>query len=127
MNANPVGIGVDLVDLDELQQMLGATEGAFIEGAWTANELAQADGRSSELAGCWAAKEAVMKALGLGLGETDPHDVEVDMNDQRRPQIRLSGPAAAALVDRGFTSLVVRVAHDRRWVIAMAVAVGPAR
>lgn len=127
MNSNLVGIGVDLVDLDELQQLLGATEGAFLEAGWTANELAQCERRASGLAACWAAKEAVMKALGLGLGEIDPHDVEVDMDDERRPHIHLSGPAAAARIDGGFTSLVVTVAHDRRWAIATAVAMGPAR
>lgn len=127
MTSNLVGVGVDLVDLDELQQLLGATEGAFLEAGWTARELAQCERRSSRLAACWAAKEAVMKALGLGLGEIDPHDVEVDMDDQRRPHIHLSGAAAAARIDRGCTSLVVTVAHDRRWAIATAVAMGPAR
>jgi len=127
VNADVVGIGVDLVDVDELQQLVGATEGAFLEAGWTANELAQCGRRSSRLAVCWAAKEAAMKALGLGLGDIDPHDVEVDMDDQRRPHIHLSGAAAAAQVDRSIGSLVVTVAHDRRWAIATAVAMGPAR
>lgn len=127
MNANVVGIGVDLVDVDELQQLLGATEGAFLETGWTPNELAQCERQSSQLAACWAAKEAAMKALGLGIGEIDPHDVEVDMDDKQRPLIHLSGSAATARIDRGIASLVVTVAHDRRWAIATAVAMGPVK
>jgi holo-[acyl-carrier protein] synthase len=127
MNSNLVDIGIDLVDIDELQQLLDATEGAFLEVGWTSSELAQSHRQASHLAVCWAAKEAVMKALGLGLGEIDPHDVEVDMDDPRRPEVHLSGPAAAARIDRGFASLAVAVAHDRRWAIATAVAMGPAR
>lgn len=127
MSATVIGLGVDLVDVAELRQLLAASGGAFVETGWTPKELAQSAQQSSRLAACWAAKEAAMKALGLGIGDIDPLDVEVDMGDELRPLVHLSGPAETARMDRGITSLVVSVARDQKWAIATAVATGPGR
>ncbi|MEW5705141.1 MAG: 4'-phosphopantetheinyl transferase superfamily protein [Pseudomonadota bacterium] len=127
MSATVLGLGVDLVDVVELHQLLAASDGAFVEAGWTPKELAQSARQSSRLAACWAAKEAAMKALGLGIGDIDPLDVEVDMSDQLRPLVHLFGQAEAARIDRGITSVVVKVAHDPQWAIATAVATGPGR
>ncbi|MEW5992748.1 MAG: 4'-phosphopantetheinyl transferase superfamily protein [Chloroflexota bacterium] len=127
MSATVLGLGVDLVDVAELRQLLTASDGAFVETAWTPKELAQCAQQSSRLAACWAAKEAAMKALGLGIGDIDPLDVEVDMDDQLHLLVHLSGPAETARIDRGITSLVVRVARDQQWAIATAIATGPGR
>lgn len=126
MSGIVLGLGVDLVDVVELNQLLRAGDRAFVETAWTARELVQSAQKASRLAACWAAKEATMKALGLGLGDIDPLDVEVDLG-QQRPLVQLTGSAEAVRLDRGITSLVVNVAHDRRWAIATAVALGPGR
>ena len=72
------GIGVDLVDVEELQQLVAEGGEEFVRDYWTDKERAEVAGDPMErLAGRWAAKEAVMKALGIGVGEVDPIDIEV--------------------------------------------------
>lgn len=122
MSGTLIGVGIDLVDIGELDLLVATSDGAFLETAWTAKELQQSAGQSRRLAACWAAKEAVMKALGIGLGEIDPHDMEVDMEDQRKPVIQLSGQTKIACDERGVADLAISVARDRRWAIAAAVA-----
>lgn len=123
MSGTLVGVGVDLVDIEELESLLTTSNGAFLETAWTAKELDQSAGQSRRLAACWAAKEAVMKALGIGLGEMDPLEMEVDMEDQQEPLIHLTGQAKVALDRRGVADLAISIARDRRWAIATAIAV----
>lgn len=127
MSRTVIGIGIDLVDIDELDQLLVASDRAFLETAWTPKELGQSAGQSRRLAACWAAKEAAMKALGIGIGEIDPFDVEVDMKDQREPVIRVSGSARTAFDRQGVSAVAISVARDRRWAIATAVAIGNER
>lgn len=127
MSGTLIGLGVDLVEVDELDLLLATSGGAFLETAWTAKELGQSAGQTRRLAACWAAKEAAMKALGIGLGDIDPLEVEVDMDDQRKPIIRLSGQAKTASDQQGVADLAISVARDRRWAIATAVAFGNER
>jgi holo-[acyl-carrier protein] synthase len=118
-----MGVGIDLVDVQELDQLLVVSNRAFLEAGWTPSELKQGAGQSARLAASWAAKEAAMKALGIGLGDIDPLELEVDMRDHRRPVIRLSGAAAAVSQRLGVCALTISVAVDRRWALATAFAV----
>lgn len=127
MNTTVIGVGVDLVDVEELHQLLIASGDAFLQTAWTPIELEQCSGEPARLAASWAAKEAAMKALGVGLGEINPLEMEVDMKDQQRPVISLSGLAATVSDRLGVGRLSVSVAHDRRWAIATAFALGNAK
>jgi holo-[acyl-carrier protein] synthase len=127
MSGSLIGVGIDLVDVDELDVLLVTSDGAFLETAWTAMELGQSAGQARRLAACWAAKEATMKAIGIGLGEMDPLEVEVDMEDQRQPIVRLSGQAKTVSDQHGVTDVAISVARDRKWAIAAALACGDER
>lgn len=122
-----VGVGIDIVDLDEFDDLLTVSDGALLETAWTPAEVRQCAGQSVLLAACWAAKEAAMKAIGLGLGDIDPLEMEVDMEKQQRSSIRVSGQLKTALDRKGVSNVTVTIAHDRQWAIAAAVALGDDR
>ena len=78
------GIGVDLVDVGMFEELLVSGGAAFLDIGWTEGEQRDAEGSPERLAARWAAKEAVMKALGRGLGEVDPLRRRGGPRDQRR-------------------------------------------
>ena len=74
------------------------------------------------LAGRWAAKEAVAKALGCGLAGCPPQEVEVLPDGQGRPRVRLMGTAAETLRQLGGHEILVSISHDGGYALAYAAA-----
>lgn len=90
-----VGVGIDLVDIDRFRRSLERTP-TMRTRLFTAVELEyvapQADPTPS-LAARFAAREAVMKSLGLGLGAFGFHDVWVERADSGAPSLAITGRA----------------------------------
>ena len=74
------------------------------------------------LAARFAAREAVMKALGLGLGAFGFHDVSVRVADSGAPSLIVRGKAAALATRRGAGTWHVSLTHDGPVAVAMVVA-----
>src|SRR4051794_22090977 len=70
----------------------------------------------------FAAKEAVMKALGVGLGAVDWHDIEVVRTDRGAPELRVTGRARELAVDAGITRWLLTMTHTATMAEAIAVA-----
>ncbi|HVL92133.1 MAG TPA: holo-ACP synthase [Acidimicrobiales bacterium] len=108
-----IGIGIDAVDVDRFRRALARSPG--LEGRlFTSGE--QADGRRSRdaaprLAARFAAKEATMKALGVGLGAFGFHDVEVRTAPSGAPSLAVSGAAAALATRLGVSGFRVSLTH----------------
>lgn len=120
------GVGVDLVDVGTVERLLSSNPAPFLDTAWTRVEQRDAAGDPERLAARWAAKEAVMKALGRGLGDVDPRTVEI-MNDQNgKPVARLRGSAARVAKQAGVETVHVSMSHDEGWAVAFAVGSRPA-
>jgi holo-[acyl-carrier protein] synthase len=119
-----IGIGVDLVEVDRMRTVLARTptmaEKLFTEGerayATTANDPAE------RFAARFAAKEAVMKALRVGLGAVDWHDIEVVRNDQGAPALVITGRAQALADEAGVTRWLLTLTHTTTMAEAIAVA-----
>ena len=94
----------------------------FLGRIFTGLEVAFCRGRASELAARFAAKEAVMKALGVGLGAFGFHDVEVVNAPSGKPGLVLRGKAAALAADRGVRGWELSLTHTDRTAHAVAVA-----
>lgn len=112
------GVGVDLVDVRRLQRYLDASP-AFLTMAWTDREQQQCAGRADRLAGRWAAKEAVMKALGIGLGQTAPDHIEIFTDDDGCPAVHLLGTTGETFFT---TDVQVSITHEGPWALAVAIA-----
>jgi len=112
-----VGIGVDLADIGRLQDALARTPALALR-LFAESELALPPG---SLAACFAAKEAVAKALGAppGLRWTD---AVVGHDERGRPRLHISGTVAAAAAALGVTSWHVSISHDAGLCIAMVIA-----
>ncbi len=119
-----VGIGTDLVDLERFRATLGRRPG-LIDRLFTAGEREYAERVSDpteRFAVRFAAKEATLKALGVGIGAVDWHDMEVVRDDDGRPTLNITGRAATLAHEQGITSWRITLTHGDAMAQAIVVA-----
>ena len=123
-----VGVGIDLVDVARMEAALDGPLGErFRERVFTATERAECERqprlRASRYASRFAAKEAVLKALGRRTrwGFAWP-DIEIARNAQGAPEVRLSGRAAEQARHLGACRVLVSLSHESTLAMAEAVA-----
>ena len=126
-----VGHGIDLCSVARIRRMLEEHGEAFLSRTFTEAEVADARRRKKEfeemLAGRFAAKEAVMKALGTGwAGGVTFGGIEIVNEPTGRPVVRLHGGAAEKARALGITSWHISITHTEDVAIAAAIAEGPA-
>lgn len=115
--------GVDIIEVARVQRGLDRFGRRFRDRFFTAAEQAQNEGRAASCAGRIAAKEAVAKALGTGIGDICWTDVEV-LNDGRgRPELRLHGNAQRLAGELGWSDWSLSISHTSTQAIAFFVAV----
>lgn len=95
---------------------------AFLLRAWTVAELAYCNGDADRLAARWAAKEAMMKALGVGIGTIAPLDIEVIHDPAGAPELHLSGSAARRADELALQGWSLSLSHERGLAVAFVVA-----
>jgi holo-[acyl-carrier protein] synthase len=120
-----VGIGVDIVEVDRIERALARWGEAFARRIYTDAELARANagvGRVARLAARFAAKEAVMKALGVGWRALAWREIEITNDEAGRPTVRLHGAARRIAAERGIGSVLVALSHTHEHAVANAVA-----
>lgn len=119
-----IGIGTDLVELERFRTTLERTPGIKTR-TFTEGERNYADLRNDpteRYAARWAAKEAVMKAMGVGLGEVNMVDIEVIRADNGAPSILLHDTAQAKAAELGITEWKITLTHTETVAQAIAVA-----
>jgi holo-[acyl-carrier protein] synthase len=119
--------GVDLIELDRLRRLIERHRDRVLSRVYTPAELSHCRGRIPELAARFAAKEAVAKALGVGLrimasDGVNWHDVETLPDPKGKPIIHLHGRAAARAAELGLDTWSVSLSHGRDVAIAFVVA-----
>jgi holo-[acyl-carrier protein] synthase len=120
-------VGIDLIPVLRVERLL-AEQPELAARIFTEREKQACAGRGDRLAGRFAAKEAVLKVLGTGLGPgMNWTDVEVLNETGGRPRVRLYGVAAQRLQALGPGSVEVSIAHSGGLAIAQAVFVGVRR
>ena len=124
-----LGHGLDLTDTDRIARLLEEHGERFLSRCFTAGERAYCDThaarRAEVYAARFAAKEAVMKALGTGLsGGIQWTDVEVERNAAGKPGVKLHGKAAQIADESGITAWSLSLTHVRGMAAASAIAWG---
>ena len=119
-----IGVGTDLVDVDRIRVALERTPG-LRDRVFTPAEYAHSARHrdpAPHLAGRFAVKEAVMKALGQGFGSVSFTDIEVINRPSGEPDVALTGRAATAAADRAIGTWRVSLTHTATLAHAVALA-----
>lgn len=125
-----IGHGIDLVELAALRRWIEDPRDPFVSRCFTADEIKEIGNgpdRIARLGGRFAAKEAVLKALGTGFGAgISFKDVVVRRKPGGPPEVVLSGRASSAAQDLGIIGWQLSISHTGDMAIASAIALGVA-
>ena len=120
------GIGVDMLEIERMERVLRRRPN-FARRVFTDEERAYCErcARPAEhYAARFAAREAVVKALGTGFSDgVSFRDVSVGRDDSGRPRAILSGRAAQIAQERGIREIALSISHTRDVAVANAIAV----
>lgn len=125
---NVLGIGTDIVECLRIAQMIERHGELFINRVYTPHEIRYCQSRkqaTQHFAGRWAAKEAILKALGTGWRRgISWRDIEVRNDQSGRPVVGLRGGARDIVEQRGIREMLVSISHCRSHATAYALALG---
>lgn len=119
------GLGVDIVEVDRIRRAVARWGEPFLYRVFTPAELGRAGASpaaAERLAGRFAAKEAVMKALGLGRPGVGWREIEITTDPLGKPGVHLSGRAAEVADRLGVRAWSVAISHTRLLAIAQVLA-----
>jgi holo-[acyl-carrier protein] synthase len=119
-----IGIGIDAVDIERFRRSLERTP-SMHRRLFTDHELAYVAPKADpvpSLAARFASREAVMKAMGLGLGSFGFHEVWVDRRESGEPHLNVTGRAAELATERGIAKWHLSITHTDQVAIAYVVA-----
>jgi holo-[acyl-carrier protein] synthase len=125
---NVLGIGTDIIECLRIAQMIERHGELFINRVYTPLEIRYCQSRkqaTQHFAGRWAAKEAILKALGTGWRKgISWRDIEVRNDHSGRPVVGLRGGARDIVEQRGIREMLVSISHCRSHATAYAIALG---
>ncbi len=117
--------GVDLIETSRIRMAVTRYGSRFLTRVYTESEIAYCRGRPLELAARFAAKEAVSKALGIGLLHPEGvcwRDIEVNSDERGKPSLHLAGKAARRAKEMGLTTFALSLSHTQEHAVAVVVA-----
>lgn len=122
-----IGIGIDAVEVERFRTILERRPN-IVDRVFTPQEVASLAGRSDPVPGLaarFAAKEAMMKALGVGLFEVGFRDIEVTRESSGAPSIRVTGRARQRADLLAIHEIHISMTHTQLIASAVVMADGP--
>lgn len=119
-----LGIGIDAVDIDRFRRVLDRTP-KIRARVFTPDEIDSLSSKmdpAPSLAVRFAAREATMKVLGVGLGAFDLHDVSIARKDSGEPRLQVTGRAHELAVAKGIVNWYVSLSHTAQVAVAVVAA-----
>lgn len=113
--------GVDIIEINRVAKVRDSYPRRFMEKVFTPSERAYARSRAPQLASRFAAKEAVMKALGTGVRGVPWKSVEVTRKRGGPPEIVLHGSAKERSEKMGVTRIALSLSHSKEFAVASVV------
>ena len=119
--------GVDILHVPRMEKAIERYGQRLLARCFTAREIIACRGYPAEFAVRYAAKEAVSKALGVGLrvmahNGVQFHDVEILPDRFGKPHVHLHGYAAERAQELGLTEWAVSLTHEKEYAVAFVVA-----
>lgn len=123
---NVIGIGTDITECDRIQEMINKHEDVFLKRVFTDHEIAYCSSRkpsAQHFAGRWAAKEAILKAIGTGWAQGIRWvDMEILNDPAGKPAVTLSGVAREVCDGQGIGEILISISHCGLYATAFATA-----
>lgn len=116
--------GVDLVDISRVREAMERHGDSFVARIFTKAEQRDCGGRVSSLAARFAAKEAVAKALGCGIGGVGWLDIEIRSDEKKTPYLVLHGEGERLANELRLLNWSVSLSHTESQAVAFVVATG---
>ena len=114
-------VGVDIIEIGRIERVATRWGERFLKRVYTEAELGICKNRAPALAARFAAKEAVMKALGTGVKGVGWREIEVLANSDGKPLLHLHGGARRKAKELGMGELGISLSHSREYAIASVV------
>jgi holo-[acyl-carrier protein] synthase len=123
-----MGVGVDLVENARIEHSLERFGERFLHRVFTAGEIEYSQSMkfpARHLAARFAAKEAVSKAFGTGIGKSMSwKDIDVRRKESGEPYLVLEGGAKALAAERNVTKVLITLSHTEQHAMAAVVIEG---
>jgi len=116
--------GVDLIEISRIEAAIARHGDQFLSRVYTPGELTYCGNNKASLAARFAAKEAVSKALGCGIGDVGWKEIEVVGDEHKAPQLVLHGAAEEMAREQGLHTWSLSLSHTHEHAIAFVVASG---
>ena len=118
-----IGVGIDIIEVERVRRVYEHHGERFLKRVYTEREVWQCRGKATRLAGRFAAKEAISKALGTGLHGVAWQEMEIVQLRSGRPTVTLHGRAKLRAEQLGISAFDVSIADLAQISIAIAIAV----
>ncbi|MFC2054155.1 holo-ACP synthase [Chloroflexota bacterium] len=116
--------GIDLIEIERFQSAIDRHGDRLLKKIFTPRELSDVGDKPASLAVRFAAKEAVAKSLGTGIGPIDWQEIEILRAATGQPILQLAGAAAQLASQRGLTNWSISLSHTQTYGVAVAAAIG---
>ena len=116
-----MAVGIDIIEINRIEQAMLNWQNSFLKRIYSEVELETCQNKASRLAVRFAAKEAVMKALGTGTTNINWHDIEVISDANGAPLIQLYGEARNIAKNIGISEFSISLSHSKQYAIAFVV------
>lgn len=121
-----IGTGIDIIEISRIDRAVNRSS-RFLDRVFTDREISyfkETGNKPCHIAGTFAAKEAVLKALGTGLKEMSWKDIEITRDSMGKPSVTLYKNAEIIALSIGIRQIHISISHGRDHAIAGAIAEG---
>lgn len=118
---SPASIGVDIIEIQRIREAADKWQDRFLHRIYTEAELRDCEKRWPSLAARFAAKEAVVKAMGISK-HIGWHDIEIMRHENGAPSIRLHGNALRLAEQLGIQNFAISLSHTEKYAVAVSIA-----
>ena len=113
--------GIDIIEIYRIRDVVNKYGDRFLNRIYTTKELDYCRGRAPQLASRFAAKEAVMKALGTGTRGVSWKDIEIIRYPGNAPIVNLHSSALKRAKQIGLNHLAISLSHSKEYAVASVV------
>ena len=116
--------GVDIVDIKRIKKILSTNKESFYRKIFTENEIAYIEKKNHSpqtVGGLFAAKEAISKVLGTGIGQIGWRDLEIIHSEKGGPLVNYNERLRELMEELGIGNIEISISHEREYALAFAI------